>query len=95
MDHEFIEQMLHDPTSSTRSDQLQRITMTYDWDGGAGDGAKMNDKVNAALREALMANHAVGLLAVPMMSRSPLRGSVTTSFTHWAIAWKNFRRSPV
>lgn len=29
MDHEIIEQVLYDPTGSTRRDSLRRITMTY------------------------------------------------------------------
>ena len=63
MDHEIIEQVLYDPTGSTRRDQLRRITMTYALDSGEGEWMKTSDKVNAALREALVANHAVGLLA--------------------------------
>lgn len=63
MDHEIIEQVLYDPTGSTRRDQLRRITMTYALGSGEGEWMKTSDKVNAALREALVANHAVGLLA--------------------------------
>lgn len=63
MDHEIIEQVLYDPTSSTRRDSLRRITMTYALGSGEGEWMKTSDKVNAALREALVANHAVGLLA--------------------------------
>ena len=63
MDHEIIEQVLYDPTGSTRRDPLRRITMTYALDSGEGEWMKTSDKVNAALREALVANHAVGLLA--------------------------------
>ena len=63
MDHEIIEQVLYDPTGSTRRDSLRRITMTYALDSGEGEWMKTSDKVNAALREALVANHAVGLLA--------------------------------
>ena len=61
MDHEMIEQVLYDP-SSTRRDQLRLITTTYALDSGAGDWMKADDKVNAVIREALVANHAVGLL---------------------------------
>lgn len=63
MDHEIIEQVLYDLTGSTRRDPLRRITMTYALDSGEGEWMKTSDKVNAALREALVANHAVGLLA--------------------------------
>lgn len=63
MDHEIIEQVLYDLTGSTRRDQLRRITMTYAWGSGEGEWMKMDGKVNAALREALARNHAVGLLA--------------------------------
>lgn len=61
MDHEMIEQVLYDP-SSTRRDQLRLITTTYALDREAGEWMKPNDKVNAVIREALVANHAVGLL---------------------------------
>ena len=61
MDHEMIEQVLYDP-SSTRRDQLRLITTTYALDSEAGDWMKADDKVNAVIREALVANHAVGLL---------------------------------
>lgn len=63
MDHEIIEQVLYDLTGSTRRDQLRRITMTYALGSGEGEWMKMDGKVNAALREALARNHAVGLLA--------------------------------
>lgn len=95
MDHEIIEQVLYDPTGSTRRDSLRRITMTYALDSGEGEWMKTSDKVNAALREALVAKTMQsGFSQVPMMRRSPSRGSATTSFTYWTIVWKNSGRSP-
>lgn len=95
MDHEIIEQVLYDLTGSTRRDQLRRITMTYALGSGEGEWMKMDGKVNAALREALARNHAVGLLAGTYDELLTSLGSATTSFTYWTIAWKNSGISPV
>lgn len=61
MDHEMLEQVLYDPRRS--GDQLRRLTMTYAMNSGEGSWMKLDDKFNEALREALVANRAVGLLA--------------------------------